>query len=175
MKRLERTALILSLMKALKCKGSWCGETHIQKATFFLQGLLNVPLGYDFILYKHGPYSFDLSEDLTAMRADGLVNVVAQPYPYGPTMVSKESPAIRQYDDFISQYDSQINLVADNLGNKGVSELERLATALFVTLEKKTANGMERAHKVHELKPHVSVDQALEAVKEVDFLISKIQ
>ncbi|BBB90484.1 MAG TPA: hypothetical protein PKA28_15625 [Methylomusa anaerophila] len=175
MKRLQRTALMLSLMKKLKNRGSWCGETHIQKAAFFLQKLLEIPLGYDFILYKHGPYSFDLTEDLTAMRADGLVKMVSQPYPYGPTMVAKDTPVMQQFDEFISQYESSIDFVAENLGGKGVAELERLATALYVTLEDGTRLVEDRAKRVNELKPHVSIDQALEAVKEVDQLKTKLQ
>lgn len=66
MKRLQRDAVILSLIENLRAKGSWCGETHIQKATYFVQELLRVPLEFEFVLYKHGPYSFDLSDELTA-------------------------------------------------------------------------------------------------------------
>lgn len=28
----------------------WCGETHLQKAIYFLQTLLNVPTDFDYIL-----------------------------------------------------------------------------------------------------------------------------
>jgi len=73
MNRLKRDVVILSLIENLKKKGSWCGETHIQKATYFLQELFDFPLGFEFILYKHGPFSFDLSDKLTAMRADMLL------------------------------------------------------------------------------------------------------
>ena len=113
MKRLEKTALLLSLMKSLKCRGSWCGETHTQKATFFLQELLHVPLGYNFILYKHGPYSFDLNEELTAMRADGMIHLVPQPYPYGPTLNANDMPIMHQYDYITDKYKGQIEFVAD--------------------------------------------------------------
>jgi uncharacterized protein YwgA len=60
MDRLRRAAILTRLIEQLRNGGSWCGETHVQKATFFLQELLNVPLSLDFILYKHGPFSFDL-------------------------------------------------------------------------------------------------------------------
>lgn len=73
MKKLQRDAILLSLINEMKAKGSWCGETHIQKATYFLQELLGVPLNFEFILYKHGPYSFDLGDEVTAMRADSLL------------------------------------------------------------------------------------------------------
>jgi uncharacterized protein YwgA len=85
MKRMQRDAVLLSLIKEMKDKGSWCGETHIQKAAYFLQELLGVPMGFEFILYKHGPYSFDLSDEVTAMRADSLLEYKTR-VPYGPNL-----------------------------------------------------------------------------------------
>jgi uncharacterized protein YwgA len=62
MKEAQNRAILVTLIKSLRSKGSWCGETHIQKAAFFLQQLTGVPIDFDFILYKHGPFSFDLRE-----------------------------------------------------------------------------------------------------------------
>ena len=56
MERLQRASILLRLNEELRKSGSWAGETHMQKATFFLQELLAVPLGFDFVLYKHGPF-----------------------------------------------------------------------------------------------------------------------
>ena len=44
MERLKRYAIVLSLIEQLRERGGWCGETHIQKTTYFLQNLLKVPL-----------------------------------------------------------------------------------------------------------------------------------
>jgi hypothetical protein len=60
MNRLQRAVVLLSLLERLKERGSWCGETHLQKSAYFLQDMLSAPLGFDFILYKHGPFAFDL-------------------------------------------------------------------------------------------------------------------
>ena len=60
MDRLRRAALLTRLIQRLRDRGSWCGETHLQKASLLLQDLTGVPLGFDYILYKHGPFSFDL-------------------------------------------------------------------------------------------------------------------
>ena len=43
MKRLQSNAVLLSLIDNLQAKGSWCGETHVQKATYFIQELFGVP------------------------------------------------------------------------------------------------------------------------------------
>jgi uncharacterized protein YwgA len=69
MDRLWRASLLLTMNEELRRAGSWAGETHMQKAIFFLQELIKVPLGFEFLLYKHGPFSFDLRDELTFMRA----------------------------------------------------------------------------------------------------------
>ena len=74
MDRMAKAALI-ELIEKLRQEGSWCGETHVQKAVYFLQNLMGVPLQFDFILYKHGPFSFDLRDELTALRADGILRL----------------------------------------------------------------------------------------------------
>ena len=40
LKRMQRDAVLLSLMNEMRAKGSWCGETHVQKSAYFLQELL---------------------------------------------------------------------------------------------------------------------------------------
>jgi len=85
MKRMQQDAVLLSLINEMKAKGSWCGETHIQKAAYFLQALMQVPMSFKFILYKHGPYSFDLSDEVTALRADRLLEYKTR-LPYGPSL-----------------------------------------------------------------------------------------
>lgn len=85
MERLAREAVLLSLVEKLRQAGSWCGETHVQKATYFLQEVAGVPLGFPFILYKHGPFSFDLRDELTAMRADGFLTLEPRD-PYGASL-----------------------------------------------------------------------------------------
>ncbi|MGH9403507.1 MAG: hypothetical protein ACRD2P_15535 [Terriglobia bacterium] len=170
MERLKRDSLIVSLIGSLKGKGSWCGETHVQKTAYFLQELLGVPLEFDFILYKHGPYSFDLSAALTQMRADGTVKLIPQ-WPYGPSLEPDTTSELlkKLYPKTIKKYDPQIQFTADKLGKKNVAELERLGTALYVTLDAPTVTkpGI-RAKRIHKLKPHVPLDKALEAVNELD-------
>ena len=58
MNRLQKAAILTELADQLRREGSWCGHTHIQKATYFLQDSLGLPTGSAFILYKHVPYSF---------------------------------------------------------------------------------------------------------------------
>lgn len=172
MNRLERAAILTTLADKLHSQGSWCGETHLQKATYFLQELLHVPLGYEFILYKYGPFSFDLSDDLAALRADQLLELHPQPIPYGPSLLPTAASGEfrKRYPRTLGTHQQSVDFVARKLGDKGVGQLERLGTALFVTRELPDADAEARARRLHELKPHVSLDEAREAVASVDRL-----
>ncbi|MBM9536672.1 hypothetical protein [Desulfobulbus alkaliphilus] len=170
MKRLQRDSVLISLIEALRDRGSWCGETHMQKISYFLQELLEVPLSFNFILYKHGPYSFDLSDTLAQMEADFLIRPVPKS-PYGPT-ITIEPTGKRFREKFPKtnrKYKGAVDFVAKKLAEKNVAELERIATAMYVTLnENSIVDVSNRAEKIHHLKPHLSLDQAIEAVKEFD-------
>lgn len=173
MERLERAAIVVHLLEHLRARGSWCGETHVQKATYFLQEMTAVPLEYDFILYKHGPFSFDLHDEITEMRADEFIQLERQPQPYGPSIIGGPGRHYleKRFGEHAAKYESHVSFVSAHLGNLGVSDLERVATALYVTL--KAPNGSsarERAGRIVQLKPHVKPDQASQAVEHVDLM-----
>jgi hypothetical protein len=175
MDRLRRAAVLTRLIGQLRQKGSWCGETHVQKATLFLQNLMRVPLGFDFILYKHGPFSFDLRDELTSLRADELVKLEPQ-RGYGPRITTTDQSKYIQglYSKTLEKYDDSISFIAKNLGSKGVADLERLATALYVTQRLSSDSSIdERVTNLTALKPHISRDEAVEAIKEVDQIIEQ--
>ncbi len=173
MENLKRTSIILELLDELKKKGSWCGETHIQKAMYFLQELAGVPTGFTYILYKHGPFSFDFRDELTALRADGLLELTPQPYPYGPSLsVTDNGNELKaRFPKTLGRYRDNINFVAQKLGDKGVTELERLATALYVSKKHPEENNHKIGEMIKALKPHISAEQARAAADEVKEMI----
>jgi hypothetical protein len=170
MKRLQRAALLTELVEQMRDHESWCGETHLQKATFFLQELLGVEFGYDFIVYKHGPFSFDLREELDGFVSDKLIHYQPQVPPYGPRIiVTDEGESIQEtYPKTLARHSDRIAFVAEKLDARGVIDLERLATALYVTLEAPDAGEEQRACLLREMKPHIPEQAALRAVHEVD-------
>ena len=171
MDRLRKISLLTKLIKKLYDNNSWCGETHIQKATYLLQELTKVPLGYDFILYKHGPFSFGLRDELTALRADNLIVIEPQSPPYGPRInITKRSEYIQgKYSITLNKYANNIDFVADRLKSKGVAELERLATAFLVTKDMGLETTPEaRTKSLRALKSHVPYEQGLSAIHEID-------
>lgn len=167
-----RQAVLLALLDAMHASESWCGETHVQKCAYFLEEGLGVPLNLGFILYKHGPFSFDLREVLGEMRGNFLIDVESRP-PFGASLTVSESGRrlTAQFPRTIRRYKPQIDFVAERLAGCTVAELERLGTALYVTKGHSDASVADRAEQIVDLKPHVRLDQAEEAVERVDALL----
>lgn len=174
MEQLARYAIMTELIKTLRTNDSWCGETHIQKTAYFLQELLRVPTEFEFILYMHGPFSFDLRDELAAMLAYNLLEFKSQQLPYGPrwnTLPNAENMR-NNYSVTLAKYCQQINFVATRLGPKRVGELEKLATALYLVINysRDNADNEQLAEEMHRLKPHVTVEDARTALIEFNNL-----
>ena len=168
MDQLPRYAIMTELVVQLDAHQSWCGETHIQKATFFLQELLQVPMDFDFILYMYGPFSFDLHDELAAMLNYQLLELKSPMLRYGPRWSTKSNAdKIRHnHSAVIDNYRRQIEFVATQLGPKRVGELEKLATALYLVRQHPNESDEQLSVKMNELKPHVTVEDARTALRE---------
>jgi hypothetical protein len=174
MNRLAQDAVLVGLARRLYDRGSWTGETHIQKAAYLLRELFEIPFDFDFILYKHGPFSFELRDELSTMRADRLLEREPQPPPFGPRMLTttRGVELERRFQRTMRRYGGKLDWMVERLGSRGVVELERLATALWVTRELGLEESVQgRAAALNELKPHVSMEDAEEAVQETDKLL----
>ena len=169
MSTLKRGAIVLSLVEALREHNSWCGETSIQKATYFLKEALKVPLDYTFVLYKYGPYSFQLTDDLTALRADGVLDLELRDPRYAPSYFpGRMSKFIhKRMPNTIARYEKQIDFVARKLGEMNITELEKIATALYVLQENHRKSSKGEAHRICDLKPHISLLEARAAINQV--------
>lgn len=168
MNRLARAAVLTRLVEALRCRGSRCGETHIQKAVYFLQELRSVPLEFDFVLYKYGPYSFDLRDELMSLRADGLVQLAS-----GARMGSRFETTDRtqyfhsRFSRTLEAHEASLEFVAEKVDNKGVADLERYATALHVVKSEPTLPEQDQVERLTLYKPHIADVAATEAVRKV--------
>lgn len=162
--REQRVTLLLHMIGRLIEKGSWFGETHIQKCIYFLQEFYNVPSGYEYILYKHGPFSFELRDELTAMRADELLSLVPRP-PYGSSFQYGKTADLwmQKYQKEASNYFALTEKVVDVLAGKRVKELEQLTTALYVKKRSENKNVDIMADELISLKPHIEKEDALNA------------
>lgn len=171
MTRLERAALIADLVHRLRSAGGWAGETHIQKAAYVLQELLGTELGVEFVLYKHGPFSFELRDELTRMRADGLLDQELVP-PYGPRLVPTDSSQDlrRRLKSVLASKEAAVSFVAQKLANRDIFDLEQLSTALYVRNADSSAGRPIIGERIRQLKPHISAEAALAAVDQLSQL-----
>jgi hypothetical protein len=166
----SRCALVVDLIKRLRERGSWCGETHVQKAMFILQDISRSNFGYKFVIYKHGPYSFDLNSELTAMRAAGILEFQFPREGYGPSIRATDFGE-RVYNinkENVERYDAVSRFLAEWFAASDVRHLEKVATAYYVTTKNPRDPATERAKKLNSLKPHVDMQAAEQAVRIVD-------
>jgi uncharacterized protein YwgA len=170
----ERKGVVLDLIDRLDRGGSWCGETHIQKSVYFLQEMLGVPLDFNTIFYKHGPYSFELADELTALIAnDCLLVEVRDPYGASLRPIPKAVQLYRTFGEGPCRHATDAQFVVDRLAKKTVKELERLSTALYV-LNREQGDDDELAQKVNKLKPHVPIDEARHALASVRLMRAEL-
>lgn len=170
MRRTQKVVLLSRLASELRERGSWVGETHLQKAVYMLEKLTGVPLGFSFVLYKHGPFSFDLREELNRMRAEGMLELQARPAPYGPSYVSTEAARSLEsrFPRTLATFGDQLDFVADRVRSRSATELERLATALLLISSGEGQEPGRLAEELNTIKPHVPIEKALAAVEEME-------
>lgn len=175
MKRLIRRAVLSSLAGRLRERGSWCGETHLQKAAYLLQDVAGVPLGFDFVLYKYGPFSFDLRETLDEMKAERLLELEVQRYPYGPRLAASPATSrlLEAMGEQVMRFSVQIDWVADAVRDRGVNALEALSTATLLRRRHPEASDDDLVRRLQRVKPHIPDDEAKEAVAEAGRLLSE--
>jgi hypothetical protein len=172
MPELNNASLILALTEKLRENESWPGEAHLQKALYVLNRVLGVAIPFDFILYKHGPFSFDLRDEIGWMRSSGFLEWEVRSNHYGPGLrAGRLGPILKQqFPKQPERHSTQIEFVARRFAGKNVASLERLTTAIFVTYDEPTPAG-ERALQIHRLMPHISIPDAEAAVIEADALV----
>lgn len=166
----QRSTVLLNLLKSLSDHGSWCGETHIQKAVFLLQEAAKTQTDFSFVMYKHGPFSFDLRDSLAELSAEGLIDYIVRDPNYGPSVVVTDESRdfLKRFPKTMKRYAQQIDFVADFIGNRNVADLERVGTAVFLIKRSDNTNLEDTAIEIVELKPHVSIIDAKEAVREAE-------
>jgi hypothetical protein len=132
-----------------------------------------VDFDFDFILYKHGPLSLELRDEAAVMRAEGLIEGFAPSPRYGPKLlVTEQGEELEErFGKTMECYGESLDWIADTLRARGVMDLERLATAMWVTRQDPNATVRSRAEALTKVKPHISLEDATESVEEIDKLL----
>jgi uncharacterized protein YwgA len=165
-------SVILLLIESLRKAGSWTGETHLQKSAYFLEKVVKLPVVDDFILYKHGPFSFNLRDEIEFMKAEGLVGI-EHVYGYGGRLFVTDGGKAYLHRHRVNECADRISFVAHHLGNKNVFELEKLGTALYVIECGTNADVAEMGRRVVEFKPHISREQAIDAINQARSIMTQ--
>jgi len=173
MSNLKQAAILAQLIEKLRSRGSWAGETHIQKACFFMQNLFDGEDDFDFILYHYGPFSFDLRDKLENMLAEGFVEL-DRALGYGPQfrVTDRGKMLMEKFPNALGNRMEQIEGTANFVRNRNAGELERTSTALFLIRKNKGASDSEIVRELVKIKPHVPKEAALEAVHEIKSVLA---
>jgi hypothetical protein len=170
MTKTETWSVMTRLIASLRNNGSWAGETHVQKAAYILKHLTGVPLDFEFILYKHGPFSFGLRDELAVARDSGAITVEPQ-LGYGAKLKASRIYSMPSAPD----YQAEIDFIGRVLGDKDVANLERIGTALLFDLAFPTETTSFKLDKLRERKPHISSELATNAMHELEALKTQLQ
>jgi hypothetical protein len=159
----RRLALIASLVE--RAPGQVLGRTAIIKLAYLLQTLRGVPIGYDFRLYTYGPFDSDVLYDLDSACSLQAITVKTVEYPAGYGYEVRPGPEGEKVKtraaDWLRHYEDDINWVVDAFSGRTASDLELLATSVYVDREL-AARGQrkvaieELVRRVREVKPHFS-------------------
>lgn len=170
----RKHALILAVVERLCANGSWAGRTHVQKALSLVSEAAGASLPFTFVLYKHGPYSFDLASELQQMKSYGAIVSEARS-PFGETIrLGATAAFVKQNGKLEDSELVAIHRVCDFIGTKGVTELEKLATAAWIRSRENIRNTAEVAARLNALKPHVTKESAAQADADLGELLSQV-
>lgn len=152
MSDLNGYAIVLRAVRGLNAANSWTGKTHVIKSLYIASTKADLP--FEFVLFKHGPYSFDANDAIESMSAVGFLSLTATP-PYGVQLKPGRFEGLLDEDlnpSTVSIVDRAIELV----GTAGVQELEAFATSIWVA-ERDGFDGDDAWLKaVKKLKPHLA-------------------
>lgn len=151
-----RIAAIVGLVQNAPVK---LGKTQVQKLVYFAQSC-GMPLRYQYEIYHYGPYSFDLSQQLSSLDALGVLNIQSDPSRYGfDISVGKFAERFK----LEPKYQRKIDKVVSDFGSNTTAQLEVKATIHFVfsVVKKRTSSNKTKpavVQKVHALKPRFTQD-----------------
>ncbi len=159
--RYETWPHVLCLIDALCAHGSWCGASHIQKATCIAQELSAVSVDFD---YRYHPYCFELREVLVELEAAGAVSTVSRDgWEPGYRITDRGFGFWAQFErsDFNS---TALEFVAIRLSGLSLDELTRLATAFLVEKELPGASLEVQVDRWAGYQPDISLEAARQSL-----------
>lgn len=164
---LQKHRLILAVVEALNAVDSWTGKTHIQKAMALLLARARIEMPFTFVLYKHGPFSFDLRDEIGFMKS--YLGLSSQSVlGFGEKIQPGENQGfIKESAQLSDAALEEIKAVCEFVNGRPAAELEKLATAAWIRSQENIEETEQVAQRLHQLKPHISLPEARAACTEV--------
>lgn len=123
---MANNAAIISIIKKItEIKSAPCKKT-LQKIVFLIEAK-EVDLGCEYGIHFYGPYSSDLDFAIHELSEEGALSIQYTPMEHTISVVDSSL-----YPDYS---DSKVDEVINTFGKETPSELELLATALYVYLK----------------------------------------
>lgn len=159
----RKHATILAVVERLNAAGSWTGRTHVQKALYLLNDAAGCSLPFEFVLYKHGPYSFDVDAELEQMKSYAAIAATPRA-PAGVTLFpASNAQYVKDRSPLNQGMLEHIDHICSFVGRMDVHKLEALSTAVWIETREQLRDEQKVADRLVELKPHVSRHDAKQA------------
>jgi uncharacterized protein YwgA len=160
----QNHALILEMIEQLNRWGGSSGKTHVQKGLFLLQAVRpssSIPFLY--VLYKHGPYSFQVEHELEEMKSYAAITsrpVLDYGFAFAPGLMAGFIHGKVRISDLQKR---RIGKVCQFISQKSAAELERISTVAWIDRREGIKRKRPNVDRLVRLKPHVSPDLAEQA------------
>lgn len=118
----NNTAIVNIIEKITEINGAPCKKT-LQKIVFLIEAK-NVDIGCDYGIHFYGPYSADLDYAVRELCDEGILKIDYTPMDHRISVVN--GSAVETYSN------DTVNEVVRSFGKETPSELELIATALYV-------------------------------------------
>ncbi len=178
MDRLCQARFVSDVVGALRENGSWTAESHVQKCIYMVKELFDAEVPFCFVPYKHGPYSFELRDEIgRLLSARVLVSEPARPY--GPRIRSRSDSAHlrRQLERVNHGLSEEIVFVAGKIGEMPASDVGLLATGILVLKEQDTleVSSQESLIRFRCLKPAVEEETCIKYIGKARRLLQDVK
>lgn len=164
----KQHAFILEIIESLHRHESRTGKTHVQKAISLLRDLGKVNVPFEFVLYRHGPYSFQVEEALEQMQSYDAIRAEPNAGGYGAVLrTGSMADFSRSHEALTEKEKLAVDEVCKFVARRNVLDLERLATASWIRHQEQVTQSDQVAIRLNTLKPHISIDKAETANAEI--------
>ncbi len=164
----NNSAIVSVVKRITENNGSSPCKKTLQKIVFLIEAK-NIDLGCDYGIHFYGPYSADLDFAVRELSNEGVLDIEY-------TSTEHRISVIEDYNDMHTdkELSGRINAVVDEFSRYTASELELIATALYVYLQKRSTDEIVLdVQKIKGEKYSVSkIQEAIQTLKEAQYIVA---